>query len=132
MYVTLTFKFSCVFLVGMMRVISCIGLVMSCYVIILIGTINVCACKSMIRQSIRRKSVILSVVPLAACKLNTHLCVRLSTKNQRVNNICICYVGISDDISTHADFQVDGYHGCWVLPVRYPHSEYIAGRDNDQ
>ena len=30
----------------------------------------------------------------------------------RVNNICFCYVTISDDISTHADFQVDGYHGC--------------------
>ena len=30
----------------------------------------------------------------------------------RVNNICFCYVAISDDISTHADFQVDGYHGC--------------------
>ena len=23
-----------------------------------------------------------------------------------------CYVAISDDISAHADFQVDGYHGC--------------------
>ena len=22
------------------------------------------------------------------------------------------YFAISDDISTHADFQVDGYHGC--------------------
>ena len=30
----------------------------------------------------------------------------------RVNNICFCYVAISDDISTHANFQVDGYHGC--------------------
>ena len=38
---------------------------------------------------------------------------------------------ISDDISTHADFQVDGYHGCRVLLISY-HSYYIAGRDNDQ
>ena len=30
----------------------------------------------------------------------------------RVNNIYFYYVAISDDISTHADFQVDGYHGC--------------------
>ena len=30
----------------------------------------------------------------------------------RVNNKYFCYVAISDDISTHADFQVDGYHGC--------------------
>ena len=22
----------------------------------------------------------------------------------------------------HADFQVDGYHGCCVFPVSYPHS----------
>ena len=34
------------------------------------------------------------------------------TRITRVNNICFCYVAISDDISTHADFQVDGYHGC--------------------
>ena len=27
-----------------------------------------------------------------------------------INNICFCYVAISDDISTHANFQVDGYH----------------------
>ena len=24
----------------------------------------------------------------------------------RVNNICFCYVAISDDISTHADFRL--------------------------
>ena len=30
----------------------------------------------------------------------------------RVNNICFFHVAISDDISTHANFQVDGYHGC--------------------
>ena len=30
----------------------------------------------------------------------------------RVNNKYFCHVAISDDISTHADFQVDGYHGC--------------------
>ena len=30
----------------------------------------------------------------------------------RVNNICFCCVATSDDISTHANFQVDGYHGC--------------------
>ena len=35
-----------------------------------------------------------------------------STRITRVNNICFCYVAISDDISTHANFQVDGYHGC--------------------
>ena len=29
--------------------------------------------------------------------------------------MCFCYVAISDDISAHADFQADGYHGCWVL-----------------
>ena len=33
------------------------------------------------------------------------------TRLTRVNNICFCYVAISNDISTHADFQVDGYHG---------------------
>ena len=32
------------------------------------------------------------------------------------------YVAISDDISTHDDFQIDGYHGYWVLPISYPHS----------
>ena len=63
MYVTLTFD-----CVGMMHDISCIGLVTSCYVVTLIGTINVCGCKSMISQ---RKSVILYVVHLAACKLST-------------------------------------------------------------
>ena len=40
----LLLPFSCVFLVGIMHVISCIGLVMSCYVITLIGTINVRGC----------------------------------------------------------------------------------------
>ena len=34
------------------------------------------------------------------------------TRITRVNKICFCHVAISDDISTHADFQVDGYHGC--------------------
>ena len=34
------------------------------------------------------------------------------TRITRVNNICFCYVAISDDMSTHADFQIDGYHGC--------------------
>ena len=34
------------------------------------------------------------------------------TRITRVNNICFCYVAISNDISAHADFQVDGYHGC--------------------
>ena len=28
------------------------------------------------------------------------------------NNIYFCYVATSDDISTHANFQVDGCHGC--------------------
>ena len=34
------------------------------------------------------------------------------TRITRVNNICFCVVAISDDISTNANFQVDGYHGC--------------------
>ena len=37
------------------------------------------------------------------------------TRITRVNNKYFCYVAIyiiSDGISTHADFQVDGYHGC--------------------
>ena len=34
------------------------------------------------------------------------------TRITRVNSICFVYIAISDDISTHADFQVDGYHGC--------------------
>ena len=34
------------------------------------------------------------------------------TRITRVNKICFCHVAISDDISTHANFQVDGYHGC--------------------
>ena len=34
------------------------------------------------------------------------------TRITRVNNICFCYVAISNDVSTHANFEVDGYHGC--------------------
>ena len=34
------------------------------------------------------------------------------TRITRVNNKYFCYVAISDGISTHADFQFDGYHGC--------------------
>ena len=34
------------------------------------------------------------------------------TRITRVNNICFCYVAISDGISAHVDFQVDGYRGC--------------------
>ena len=34
------------------------------------------------------------------------------TRITRVNNKYFCYVAISDDISTHAEFQVDSYHGC--------------------
>ena len=34
------------------------------------------------------------------------------TRITRVNNKYFCYVAISNDISTHADFQVVGYHGC--------------------
>ena len=34
------------------------------------------------------------------------------TRITRVNNKYFCYVAIRDDISTHAEFQVDGYHGC--------------------
>ena len=34
------------------------------------------------------------------------------TRITRVNNICFGHVAISDDIFTHANFQVDGYHGC--------------------
>ena len=33
-----------------------------------------------------------------------------TTRITRVNKICFCYVAISNDISAHADFQVDGYH----------------------
>ena len=44
------------------------------------------------------------------------------TRITRVNKICFCHVAISDDISTHANFQVDGYHGCRVLLISYPHS----------
>ena len=44
------------------------------------------------------------------------------TRITRVNNICFCHVAISDDISSHANFQVDGYHGCSVLLISYPHS----------
>ena len=29
----------------------------------------------------------------------------------KVNSKYFCYVAISDDISTHADLQVGGYHG---------------------
>ena len=35
-----------------------------------------------------------------------------TTRITRVNNVCFCYVAISNDISTQADFQVTGYHGC--------------------
>ena len=34
------------------------------------------------------------------------------TRITRVNDKYYCYVAISDGISTHADFQVDGYYGC--------------------
>ena len=34
------------------------------------------------------------------------------TRVTRVNKICFCHVAISDDNSTHANFQVDSYHGC--------------------
>ena len=44
------------------------------------------------------------------------------TRITRVNNKYFCYITISDDISTHADFQVDGCHGCLVLLISYPHS----------
>ena len=37
-----------------------------------------------------------------------HLCSKAGDDGTRVNNECFCYVAISDDISTHADFQVDG------------------------
>ena len=33
------------------------------------------------------------------------------TRITRVKNKYFCYVAISDDISTHADLQVDCYHG---------------------
>ena len=38
--------------------------------------------------------------------------VNIITRITRVNKICFCHVAISDDISTHANFQVDSYHGC--------------------
>ena len=34
------------------------------------------------------------------------------TRITRVKNKYFCYVAISEDISTNADFQVDGYRGC--------------------
>ena len=34
------------------------------------------------------------------------------TRITMVTNISFFYVAISHDISTHADFQVDSYHGC--------------------
>ena len=44
---------------------------------------------------------------------NQYICTwSVNIRITRVNNICFQYVAISDDISTHADFQVDGYHGC--------------------
>ena len=33
-------------------------------------------------------------------------------ESQGLTTYAFFYVAISDDISTHADFQVDGYHGC--------------------
>ena len=39
------------------------------------------------------------------------------TRITRINNKYFCFVATSDDISTHADFQVVGYHGCWVLLI---------------
>ena len=36
------------------------------------------------------------------------------TRITRVNNICFCYIAISNNISTRADFEVDGYNGCWL------------------
>ena len=45
-----------------------------------------------------------------------------TTRIKRVKNIWFCYVAISYDISAHADFQVDGYHGYWFLLISYPHS----------
>ena len=47
---------------------------------------------------------------LLCCK--AEIIIIIITRITSVNNICFCYVVISDDISTHADFQVDGYHGC--------------------
>ena len=38
-------------------------------------------------------------------------CIEKSVNNKN-HNMCFCYVAISDDISTHADFRVNGYHGC--------------------
>ena len=60
------------------------------------------------------------------CDLYTY-CIEKSvnisiTRITRVNIKYFCYVAISDDISTHANFQVDGYHGCRVLLISYPHS----------
>ena len=47
------------------------------------------------------------------------------TRITRVNNICSCYVAISDDIFKRADFQVDGYHGCWFLLVILIHNTLL-------
>ena len=59
--------------------------------------------------------------------IHVYTCVALrrmltSARITRVNNICVCYVAISIDISTHADFQ--GYHatvgGCFDQCVWLP------------
>ena len=59
---------------------------------------------------------IYTVLPTVLCDMYMY-CIEWSvnisiTSITGVNNKYFCYVAISDDISTHADFQVDGYHGC--------------------
>ena len=49
--------------------------------------------------------------------IHVHYCIERSanisiTRITFVKNISFCYVAISNNIPTHADFQVDGYHGC--------------------
>ena len=52
-------------------------------------------------------------------KLRNHIYTYMYCIERSVNisitesqGLITCEVAISDDISTHADFQVDGYHGC--------------------
>ena len=53
-----------------------------------------------------------SLFPLFSLSLSLSLSLSSITRITRVNNIFFCCVAISDDTSAHADFQVDGYHGC--------------------
>ena len=52
-------------------------------------------------------------IGIHSCYVHRHNLVNVNiTRIQRVNNKRFRYVAISDDISTHANFQIDNYHGC--------------------